>query len=681
MPLRYSWLALTLALLVALPATAQTRPAAPSLFPAEARRGGDEFPAYTAILTGANEVPATASTGGGYAFGDAQPDGSFTGGALVSGLTGPVQMAHVHQGAAGTNGPVILPATSISTIGDQTFIDFQGTLTADQQAALAAGELYVNVHTDAFPDGEVRGQLRATDSIDEARAAGVGATVSIFAYVQRAEGAFTYLTDETGGLTIRQTSGPWFDAVASGEITSGTVVRVTGTLSEFRGLLQINQTNATTNDLTDFEVGTDVGFNVNETAQIVTLEEIAADGEAFEGRLVVVTGATIAGSGPFAPGTSYPLDDGTTPASPVVLRVPSANDTAVDGLDIPTGPTTVLAIVGQFTTTEPTVGYQLLVIEPYDVAPTARLQMIHNSPDPSLSLVDVYIGGALALDDLAFRTASGLVEAPAYEDVTVEYPGIGESVLFGSNLAPGNPPLVAVVSGVLDPSQFSPNPDGIPTDLFVASYRASTERGAGRVGILGVQGAPDVPEADVRQGSIVIFDDVFYTDGQPFFGFPTPATLDLTAAADDGDLLARFSTTFAPFDGESVTVLTSGFLNPAANQNGPGLALLLVAEDGTVTVVPNMIVGAEASPSAALALGVAPNPAVGATTVTLALPAAGAATVEVFDALGRRVATLAQGEQAAGTTRLAVPGLAPGVYVVRATTATASATATLTVIR
>ncbi len=683
MTLRYSWLALALALFVALPASAQTRAAAPSLFPAEALRGGD-FPDYTSILTGANEVPANATTGGGYAFADVQPDGSFFGSAIVGGLTGPVQMAHIHVGAEGVNGPVIITGTIDGEFSGQTVITFGGTLTADQQTALAAGELYVNAHTAAFPGGEVRGQLRATMSINEARTAGVGAMVSVFAYVLRAEGAFTYITDETGGLTVRQTSGPWFDAVASGQITNGTVVRVTGTLSEFRGLLQINQANATTNDLASFEIGTDVGFNVNQTAEIVTLEEIAANGEAFEARLVAVTGVTIDGPDPFMASTNYMIGDGSIPASPVVLRVPGANDTAVDGLPVPDGETTVLGIVGQFTTTEPNVGYQILVIEPYDVAPTGTMQVIHNAPDPSLVAVDVFVDGEIALDGLSFRTATAAIELPSFVDAEIEVRDAGGAVLTtafvnGFDLAPGGTPLVAVALGVADPSLFAANPDGIPTNFTLGLYAPSTQRGAGRVAVLGVQGAPDVPLADIRQGSVVLVDDVFYTDGQAFFGFATAATLDLTT--DDGTQLAQFSADFTPYDDASVTVLTSGFLNPSANQNGPELVLLVVAEDGTVTLVPAMGVSTADAPSATLALGVAPNPAVGASTVTLALPAATAATVEVFDALGRRVATLAQGEQAAGTTRLAVPSLAPGVYVVRATTATESATTTLTVIR
>jgi hypothetical protein len=72
---------------------------------------------------------------------------------------------------------------------------------------------------------------------------------------------------------------------------------------------------------------------------------------------------------------------------------------------------------------------------------------------------------------------------------------------------------------------------------------------------------------------------------------------------------------------------------------------------------------------AALALGPArPNPFSDATEFELSLPEDTDVRVEAFDALGRRVATLAAGALAAGRHVLALDGagLAPGLYVVRA---------------
>ena len=77
-----------------------------------------------------------------------------------------------------------------------------------------------------------------------------------------------------------------------------------------------------------------------------------------------------------------------------------------------------------------------------------------------------------------------------------------------------------------------------------------------------------------------------------------------------------------------------------------------------------------------------PNPASGAATVAFGLAAPSAVRVDVIDLLGRRVATLADGTEAAGDVRVSVPsGLAPGTYVVRVRTDAGAATTRLTIAR
>jgi hypothetical protein len=77
---------------------------------------------------------------------------------------------------------------------------------------------------------------------------------------------------------------------------------------------------------------------------------------------------------------------------------------------------------------------------------------------------------------------------------------------------------------------------------------------------------------------------------------------------------------------------------------------------------------ATAISTVALALGPArPNPTTGVTVLPLSLPAAADVQAAAYDALGRRVATLASGRLEPGTHDLSLDGagLAPGVYVVR----------------
>lgn len=62
---------------------------------------------------------------------------------------------HIHKGAVGVSGPVIFPFASFTSPISYT----SAALDAAQEADLRAGLYYVNIHTAAFPGGEIRGQL------------------------------------------------------------------------------------------------------------------------------------------------------------------------------------------------------------------------------------------------------------------------------------------------------------------------------------------------------------------------------------------------------------------------------------------------------------------------------------------------------------------------------------------
>jgi hypothetical protein len=66
-----------------------------------------------------------------------------------------VTAAHVHAGVVGVNGPVVFPLNGSNGI----YGGVSPRLTAAQVAAATADGFYVNVHTAAFPGGEIRGQL------------------------------------------------------------------------------------------------------------------------------------------------------------------------------------------------------------------------------------------------------------------------------------------------------------------------------------------------------------------------------------------------------------------------------------------------------------------------------------------------------------------------------------------
>ncbi len=79
----------------------------------------------------------------------------------------------------------------------------------------------------------------------------------------------------------------------------------------------------------------------------------------------------------------------------------------------------------------------------------------------------------------------------------------------------------------------------------------------------------------------------------------------------------------------------------------------------------------------------APNPTSATATISFDVPTATDVNVFVYDLLGRRVATLAQGQTAAGrhSVRLDAGAFAPGVYVVRMSAGTFTATRRVTIVR
>jgi hypothetical protein len=106
-------------------------------------------------LTGAEEVPPVNTQAKGSGSFRVADDGTVTGSVTTQGVSG--TMAHIHQGAKGQNGPVIVPLTKS---GDTYSVPEGRKLTPAQMDALKAGNLYVNVHSNAHKGGEIRAQLQ-----------------------------------------------------------------------------------------------------------------------------------------------------------------------------------------------------------------------------------------------------------------------------------------------------------------------------------------------------------------------------------------------------------------------------------------------------------------------------------------------------------------------------------------
>ena len=107
-------------------------------------------------LSGAQEVPPVETSGTGTADITFDPSTrAVTWTITYSGLSGTATMAHFH-GPAGSNVRIWLSKKGSPA---ESPIKGETTLSPEDAELLAAGDLYINVHTQAHPGGELRGQV------------------------------------------------------------------------------------------------------------------------------------------------------------------------------------------------------------------------------------------------------------------------------------------------------------------------------------------------------------------------------------------------------------------------------------------------------------------------------------------------------------------------------------------
>lgn len=167
------------------------------------------------------------------------------------------------------------------------------------------------------------------------------------------------MEDLTAGMSV-------YGSSFASNVAIGDSVTVTGVLTEFRGLAQIDTRRA--------------GFSIINhgpvtpiSPEVVTLNEIKNQQwngfEEYESRLIRVNNVTITGSGNFTSGTNYTINDGTN-----TLELRIDNDvSSIIGTPIPSGEVDIIGIVGQFKNSPPyNSGYQILPRFIHDIVDDGR---------------------------------------------------------------------------------------------------------------------------------------------------------------------------------------------------------------------------------------------------------------------------------------------------------------------
>ncbi len=240
---------------------------------------------------------------------------------------------------------------------------------------------------------------------------------------------------------------------------------------------------------------------------------------------------------------------------------------------------------------------------PISVQNGASAQIIHNSADPAAEFVDVYIDGSLQLPNLQFRTATPylqfLSDTPALIEIT---PAGSSTVVYSTTVTLTEGETYAIIaSGVLDPTQFDSSVNTVDFNIEIFAGAQQTSTNPGETSLLIHHGATDAPAVDAIEISVPagpLAQDIAYPQFQGYVDVPTSDYLVNVETADNTGLVATYSAPLATLGTNdlALTVLASGFLNPAANQNGAAFGLWAALPTGGALVELPVVEPAVAAP-------------------------------------------------------------------------------------
>jgi len=231
-------------------------------------------------------------------------------------------------------------------------------------------------------------------------------------------------------------------------------------------------------------------------------------------------------------------------------------------------------------------------------APT--FQIIHNCADAAAVNVKIWANNGVLVNNLAFRNATptGSVAAGVYT-IGVSAPSATSQTQslaqFTVTFATGVDYKI-VANGIVSPTGYSPNSTVVP---FTLSTFTSNSAGpmAGQTQVLVNHGSTDAPTVDVVApftGAIPVIPNVLVNNASypGFAGWLTLATSDYKLQVRDQfseNVVQEYSAPLQTLGlgGARISVIASGFLNPANNSNGASFGLwVATATGGSLITLP-----------------------------------------------------------------------------------------------
>ena len=271
----------------------------------------------------------------------------------------------------------------------------------------------------------------------------------------------------------------------------------------------------------------------------------------------------------------------------------------------------------------------------------AQVQILHNSPYP---LVDVYVNGVIALEDVAYRTSTGLIDLPVNTEVGIAQAD-GDLIATFPFEFEENGSYVVVASGIVGNDTHS-------FDLLASTLEPAAVDNE-HFGLKVMHGVTDAPAIDIYANGNLLVENLTYGDFQGYLQVPVgDYTLDITGHGST-ESIASFSALLSSFGGFSGVVYASGFLAPTATDSA--FTLILTTPSGYDVELPTIETALDLFddnyvniPDNFVVFQNYPNPFNPVTSIKYELISDSKVNIAIYDLLGNVVDELYDGYQSSG---------------------------------
>ena len=274
------------------------------------------------------------------------------------------------------------------------------------------------------------------------------------------------------------------------------------------------------------------------------------------------------------------------------------------------------------------------------IAQTAKVQIIHNSPYPT---VDIYVNDSTALAGVSYRACTGLIDLPTNTTVGIAPAGGDVIASFPFELVE-NGTYVVTASGIVGDTNY-------PFNLLASGMDTSAiDENSFALKVL--HGVTDAPAVDIYANGSLLVDSLVYSEYTGYIQVASANyTIDVTPHGSR-EVVGTFSAPLTGLGGGTGVVYASGFLSPTETDSA--FTLVLVTPSGYTVTLPATFTALKLDelrssfPSKFMINQNYPNPFNPTTTISYELYKDAIVDVTIYNLAGRKVRTLVSANEPAG---------------------------------